>query len=535
MVADMDLNQQQQVPRSNRQPLPTPGYSIASRSNFAFIHSFKQILHTHHRNGSLRAHPYPRRLGYKVSGFRTPTAVLAKTLTNRFGSFANLKAEPAVSTTEIPEIVVTPTDDELVNPLHNVALTEKTLDQKTDSVEKPVGTQEKVEKAIHEIASEWSPRVCVVGVGYVGEILLSEFGSVYPSIGFDISEKRLAQIAPDFALMENVELTSSRSILKEATHFCISVPTLLREDRSVNLDHLERAVEMVTTHARPGSTIVIESSVSVGTTRAILGRHTEKFHCGMSPERVDPGRTVPAAHDIPKVLSALTEPALQSMIKLYSKAFRTVVPVSRPEVAEMTKLFENCYRMINIAYVNEISDACEKQGIDAKEVVAAASTKPFGYQPFHPGLGVGGHCIPVNPFYLMANNELPLLQQATERMWARPHVIARDMHKGLERKLGRAPRVLVIGIGFKPGQSVISCSPAVAFAEELSTLRSEGLAFYDPLVQQEQLPWIRRMETSEFTVDNVDASFDAVAVCVKQHGVDWEVLDKLQKAVVTRF
>ncbi|GAB7361422.1 hypothetical protein MBLNU230_g1478t1 [Neophaeotheca triangularis] len=450
---------------------------------------------------------------------------------------SELKAETAVTTTELPEITITPSDDESIDPFDKVASAKKSVEiLKTDySVQQPTETIANLDKAIHEIASEWSPHVCVVGVGYVGEILLSEFGSVYPATGFDISEKRLAQIAPDFASLSNVKLTSSISALKRATHFCISVPTLLREDRSVNLDHLKRAIDMVTTHANPGSTIVIESSVSVGTTRALLGPYSDRFHCGMSPERVDPGRTVPAAHDIPKVISALTEPALQSMIKLYSKAFRTVVPVSKPEAAEMMKLFENCYRMINIAYVNEIADACKKQAIDVAEVIAAASTKPFGFSPFHPGLGVGGHCIPVNPFYIMANNSLPLLQLATENSWERPHAIAREFFKEAECKLGRAPRVLVVGMGFKPGQDVIDCSPAVAFAEELNTLSCGALAFHDPLVKQEQLPWIRRIEASEFTEDGIDEKFDCVAVCVKQHHVDFDVLDRVQKATLTWF
>lgn len=267
------------------------------------------------------------------------------------------------------------------------------LEQEYQVLEQPVGqanlkafeANQAINRVIHTSPSDGDPQVCIVGVGYVGEILLKEFGSVFPAIGFDISEKRLETIKPDFARLKNVRLTSSTEVFKEATHFCISVPTLLREDKSVNTDHLIRAIAMVTANARPGSTIVIESSVSVGMTRALLGPFSSRFHCGMSPERVDPGRTLPAAHEIPKIISALTEPALLSMHKVYSQAFKTVVPVSKPEVAEMTKLFENCYRMINIAYVNEIADACERQQIDVDEVVAAAATKPFGFQSFKPG------------------------------------------------------------------------------------------------------------------------------------------------------
>lgn len=388
---------------------------------------------------------------------------------------------------------------------------------------------------VQEQASR-DPLVCVVGVGFVGEILLKEFGSVFPAIGFDISESRLAEIKDDFTALKGVRLSSSQSILKEATHFCISVPTLLKPDWSVDTRHLESAIDMVTSHARPGSTIVIESSVSVGMTRQLLGAYTDRYFCGMSPERVDPGRTVPAAHDIPKVISALTPKALERMQDVYSKTFRTVVPVSKPEVAEMTKLFENCYRMINIAYVNEIADACQKANIDVHELVDAAATKPFGFQAFRPGLGVGGHCIPINPFYLMANNDLPLLRSATKATWDRPYALAREFYAAKKSALrGAEPRTLVVGVCFKPGQKVVDCSPGVAFASELKALGSKDLAFYDPLVEQSRVPWLRKLETAEFEAAKIDAAFDAVAVCSRQENVAWRELENLSKASVKWF
>ncbi|KAG9890387.1 UDP-N-acetyl-D-mannosamine 6-dehydrogenase, partial [Aureobasidium melanogenum] len=204
--------------------------------------------------------------------------------------------------------------------------------------------------------------VCVVGVGYVGEHLLRSFGTCYQSIGFDISIQRLAQLQPIFGHMPNVTLTNDESFLDRATAYLISVPTLLKADNTVDLSHLISALAMVLKHVQPGNTIVIESSVQVGTTRQILGPYQNILHCGMSPERVDPGRTFPTAQQIPKIISALT-PASNSVIhKLYARVFDQVVPVSKPEVAEMTKLFENCYRMVNIAYVNEMSDAARAHG-----------------------------------------------------------------------------------------------------------------------------------------------------------------------------
>lgn len=269
-------------------------------------------------------------------------------------------------------------------------------------------------------------------------------------------------------------------------------------------------------------------------------------HCGMSPERVDPGRTVPAASAIPKIVSALTAGALDDMSAVYARVFETIVRVSRPEVAEMAKLFENCHRMVNIAYVNEVADACAAHGIDVREMMDAAATKPYGFTPFAPGLGVGGHCIPVNPWYLFANNRgLGVLRTATVATWERPGRLAREFHgecvgraavvRGVE--VQRRPRVLVVGVGFKPGQSVLSCSPGLAFARQLSEVGCARLAFHDPLVEQadfvahvvgeDEEPWMEKLEVKEWSVDALDAAFDGIAVCCRQDGVAWDVLEGL--------
>ncbi|KAG9605238.1 UDP-N-acetyl-D-mannosamine 6-dehydrogenase, partial [Aureobasidium melanogenum] len=380
--------------------------------------------------------------------------------------------------------------------------------------------------------------VCVVGVGYVGEHLLRSFGTCYQSIGFDISIQRLAQLQPIFGHMPNVTLTNDESLLDRATAYLISVPTLLKADNTVDLSHLISALAMVLKHVQPGNTIVIESSVQVGTTRQILGPYQNILHCGMSPERVDPGRTFPTAQQIPKIISALT-PASNSVIhKLYARVFEQVVPVSKPEVAEMTKLFENCYRMVNIAYVNEMSDAARAHGIDPNEMIDAASTKPYGYQAFRPGLGVGGHCIPVNPFYLFSNNpNLPVLKRATKLMRNRPAALAKKLHRRCAARAAcpTGPRILVVGIGFKPGQSVLSYSPGLAFATELQRLGCSRLVFYDPLVEQAQVPWLEKLDHAGFHPGRLDLEFDAVAVCTRQHGVDFSVLDKLRHCRVKTF
>ncbi|KAK7529406.1 UDP-N-acetyl-D-mannosamine 6-dehydrogenase [Phyllosticta citricarpa] len=374
------------------------------------------------------------------------------------------------------------------------------------------------------------PCVCVVGVGFVGESLLREFGHVFKSIGFDISQKRIDELKWAFKDLPNVTLTADKEQLGRATHYLISVPTLLKEDRTVNLSHLLSAVSMVMGCARPGAAIVLESSVCVGTTRQLFAAYQDNYHCGMSPERVDPGRVAPTAKAIPKLVSGLTPKALNLIQSLYGQVFDHVVPVSSPETAEMTKLFENCYRMVNIAYVNEMADAARSHGVDPDEMIRAASSKPYGYTPFSPGLGVGGHCIPVNPFYLFANNKnLPVLEKATAQMWKRPSTKAKSFHRRTSSaSADHLPRILVVGLGFKPGQSVLSCSPGISFAERLHKMGCRRLAFYDPLVQHEAVDWMEKLDDASWNPKYLEENFDAVAICMRQAGVDFGVVEKLQ-------
>ncbi|GAM91416.1 hypothetical protein ANO11243_094660 [Dothideomycetidae sp. 11243] len=388
-------------------------------------------------------------------------------------------------------------------------------------------------------AKSVSACVCVVGVGFVGESLVREFSKVHKTIGYDISTARINHLRPAFSDCPNAVLSSDETVLAHGTHYLIAVPTLLGADRSVDTTHLNNAIQMVLSYARPGCTIVIESSVSVGTTRKLLGAHTDMY-CGMSPERIDPGRISPAPADIAKVVSGLTPDALIQIQKLYTRAFTNIVAVSSPEVAEMTKLFENCYRMVNIAYVNEINDACLEHGIDPREMMAAAATKPYGFSSFTPGLGVGGHCIPVNPFYLFENNhDLPVLRQATKRTLARPKRMASVFHEHATKQMRKPrftrskPRILVAGVAFKPGQSSIEQSPAAQFLGHLRRQGCSKLSFYDPLVKQRSVTFAEKLKTPQWTAKHILDNYDAVAVCMSQEKVDMSVLDSLPEVCNT--
>jgi nucleotide sugar dehydrogenase len=384
-----------------------------------------------------------------------------------------------------------------------------------------------------------SATVCVIGVGYVGETLVRDFGRHYSTIGFDISANRIAAVKSKFTGQQNVELTNLPSDLARATHFLVSVPTLLNADNTIDTKPLCSALATITKFARPGSTIVIESSVCIGMTRKLLAPYQNEYHCGMSPERVDPGRISPAPTSIPKIVSGLTPTALNHIQELYGAVFDNIVPVSTPEVAEATKLYENCFRMVNIAYVNEISDALESHNINVKEVMKAAGTKPFGFMPFSPGLGVGGNCIPINPYYLKVNCHLPVLETSSTLMAKRPAKLAKQFFalvcgnlEGQSALKVCQPRILVVGLGFKPGQSSIVESPGVAFAKELEHLDCASLDYYDPLVAPTAVPFIKEMDSCNWNEAGIQQNYDGVAVCVRQTGIDFDVLETVSNTMI---
>lgn len=311
----------------------------------------------------------------------------------------------------------------------------------------------------------------------------------------------------------------------ECDLFCIAVPTPVRVDAGkagIDLSYLEAAVATVAGLAKPGAAIVVESSVAVGTTRRMLRPLRERgMFVGFSPERVDPGRTDPPAHAIPKVLAAMDEASMDRIGDLYGAVFDKVVPVSTLETAEMSKLFENCFRLVNIAYANEIADACGAHGIDPHEMVRACATKPYGYMAFTPGLGAGGPCIPVNPHYLLVNNELPLLESAMKKNADRPAARA----QALFTKHPAAARVLVSGVGFKPGQALTVHSPGLSLAHALGQL-GLTVTVHDPLAcaGKDQVEGLAVLPSESWMASTLSSAFDLVCVAMPQDGVDFGVL-----------
>ncbi|KAI1803161.1 nucleotide sugar dehydrogenase [Daldinia bambusicola] len=429
----------------------------------------------------------------------------------------------------------------------------------------------------NSISENEEPLVAVIGCGYVGTQLIGSFSKHYDVLGFDVSKEQLRRLEEELGGEKSrVSFTLDPRDLSRATHFLISVPTLLKADKTIDTSYVRSALANVRKYARTGSTVVIESSVAIGMTRELLGPLAQEkgFFAGMSPERVDPGRTDPPMKVIPKVISGLDDVvsgSLDAITRLYSRVFDSIVPVSTPETAEMTKLYENCQRMIAITYANEMADACVAHGIDPYEVCRAASTKPFGYTPFTPGLGVGGHCIPVNPYYLMANSSFPLLKMATETMWQRPEKIGQraldalfkeketpqdastqtpldgesfEVNKPQSAHVEHAeipshvshldkssslfrPRVLVVGVGFKAGQSHLSNSPGLKLIQTLADSQRVDVMFADALVEQTAIPNIPRLDMKDWNKSSLEG-FEMIIVAFKQTGMDFKILEEVQ-------
>lgn len=349
-------------------------------------------------------------------------------------------------------------------------------------------------------------KVCIIGVGYVGEHLLSNFSREYQVVGVDLSPKRIFLLKNKY---KDLYFQTTYENLQDCNVFLISVPTLVKNN-DIDMSYIQSVKNSIKDIVRPGSLVMVESSVYVGATREYFSDFLERgIYVGFSPERVDPGRTEPRMQEIPKVVSGLNEESLKKCLEIYGKVFDRVVPVSSCECAEMCKLYENCFRMVNIAYVNEISDMCEKIGINSHEMINASSTKPFGFMPFYPGLGVGGHCIPVNPYYLFRSGDLPVLKHSTQLMEKRPSNKAQEIVEKYNPN-----KILVMGIGFKRGESLLTNSPGYAFYKSLIDLDMDTTV-YDPIVQNNYMKHdVKFLSDNNFNLETL-GQFDLVIINIK--------------------
>ena len=361
-------------------------------------------------------------------------------------------------------------------------------------------------------------RVGIIGLGYVGlplALLYSE--QKFPVTGFDIDRKKvdtlakggsyIFRISPEeiqSAKTSGFTATADYSQITAMDAIIICVPTPLNEYHEPDLSYITNTAHAVAPHLRAGQIVILESTTYPGTTEEVLVPILEKenkaslkasrkgtvndqeFWVAFSPEREDPGNTSVARHDIPKVIGGLDKQASEIAATLYGAIFRRTVPVSSPAAAEMTKLLENIYRCVNIALVNELKMLCLRMDLDIWEIIEAASTKPFGFHPFYPGPGLGGHCIPVDPFYLSWKAKefdfhTRFIELAGEVNTAMPyHVIASTIGAlNRQKKAINGSKILVLGVAYKKDIDDLRESPALTIIE---LLQQQGavISYNDP-------------------------------------------------------
>jgi UDP-N-acetyl-D-glucosamine dehydrogenase len=417
-------------------------------------------------------------------------------------------------------------------------------------------------EALLERIGRRAARVGVIGLGYVGLPLVRAFAAAgFPVLGFDTDPGKVERLRagrsyighiPDAEvaamLAAGFEPTAAFDRLAEADAILICVPTPLTAAREPDLSYVEGSVGAVAERLRPGQLVVLESTTYPTTTRRVVLPRLEAgglrpgvdFFLAYSPEREDPGNPRYSAPTIPKVVGGLDPPSLRLAAALYGEVVTRVVPVSSPEVAEASKILENTYRAVNIALVNELKVLYDRMGIDVWEVIAAARTKPFGFQAFYPGPGLGGHCIPIDPFYLswvarrhgMTTRFIELAGEINTAMPA--YVVGRlaDALNDRGRAL-RGSRVALLGMAYKKDVDDPRESPGF---ELLELLRGKGaeVSYNDPHIPE--LPPMRHypglaMSSRALSADYLAAQ-DAVVIVTDHSAYDWGFVVEHARLVV---
>jgi UDP-N-acetyl-D-glucosamine dehydrogenase len=394
--------------------------------------------------------------------------------------------------------------------------------------------------------------VGIIGLGYVGLPLLIRFGEAgFPLIGFDIDTKKIDALLHGksyikhipiepinrFLAQKQLDVTISFDRLSEADCILICVPTPLTEKMEPDLRFVLNTTEAVSKHLRPGQLVVLESTTYPGTTEELMlhmlqrtGLHVgQDFYLAFSPEREDPGNPTYNTGNIPKVVGGVTPSCLECAKTLYEQAISSVVPVSSTRVAELTKLLENIYRSVNIALVNELKVLAHRMGIDICEVIEAASTKPFGFTPFYPGPGLGGHCIPIDPFYLSWKAReydftTRFIQLAGEINVSMPYYVLERTTEALNthRKCLNGSKILVLGAAYKKDIDDDRESPSYAIMELLLE-RGAEVCYNDP-----HIPKLKpgrkhkfQMESTPLTEDHLK-EMDGVMILTDHTAYDYD-------------
>ncbi|MFC5864900.1 nucleotide sugar dehydrogenase [Acidicapsa dinghuensis] len=410
-------------------------------------------------------------------------------------------------------------------------------------------------------------RIGIVGMGYVGLPLALLFsGEGFRVTGFDIAEEKvetlnsgrsyIVRILPEqiqAAQKSGFCATANYAHAAEMDAIIVCVPTPLNEYHEPDLSYVTGTIESLAPFLHEGQLVVLESTTYPGTTEELVVPRLESgnrqglkvarsaddsgIHVAFSPEREDPGNDTVARHDIPKVVGGCGPVALELASAMYGSIFRRVIPVSSPSVAEMTKLLENIYRCVNIALVNELKQLCMRMGIDIHEVIDAAKTKPFGFQAFYPGPGLGGHCIPIDPFYLswkakQFDFHTRFIELAGEVNTAMPYFVIDQIANGLNEhaKAIKGSKILVLGLAYKRDIDDLRESPSLTILE---LLRDKGakVSYNDPY-----FPTVGRGRHYDLNMTNTPlddlSQYDAVVIVTDHTTYDYKQIVEQSRLVI---
>jgi len=415
-------------------------------------------------------------------------------------------------------------------------------------------------------------RIAIIGLGYVGLPLSLQFArSDTEVLGVDIDQKKVDSLnagrsyikhIEDEAILEQIsskrfQATSDFSRIGEVEAVIICVPTPLNKNREPDISYIVETGRTIAPYIKPGTLVVLESTTYPGTTDDDLAKVLEAgsrlegegrglkagvdFHLAFSPEREDPGNPDSKVAHIPKVVGGLTPACLEKASALYRRAIATVIPVSSCRAAEATKLLENIFRSVNIALVNELKVVYAAMGIDIWEVIHAAKTKPFGFMAFYPGPGLGGHCIPIDPFYLTwkareYGQNTRFIELAGEINTSMPEYVVNRLSAALNsvRKPVNGSKVLIVGLAYKPNVDDDRESPSYILMD-LLTSRGAQVSYYDPFVpvirpSREHGHWAGK-KSVEWN-EQVVSAFDVVLIATAHQCVEHERLAEWGQLVV---
>ncbi len=418
------------------------------------------------------------------------------------------------------------------------------------------------EDSWHDAVKRRTVRVGIVGMGYVGLPLMRTFcGAGFSCLGFDVDSVKVDRLNAGKSYINHIPSSLIKRVvsegrfrasddprsLRQCNAILICVPTPLTKTREPDMSFVESTAHLIADHLRRGQLIVLESTTYPGTTRELIkpileasGLKAERdFFLAYSPEREDPGRTDHTTETIPKVVGGLGPQSRRIALALYGAAVKQTVPASSCEVAEASKILENVYRCVNIAMINELKMLFDRMGIDVWEVIQAASSKPFGFQPFYPGPGLGGHCIPIDPFYLtwkarqydMTTRFIELAGQINTSM---PEYVIARLSEALntKKKAINGSKILVLGLAYKKDVDDIRESPSIELIEMLRSLGAK-VDYNDPHVPRtpKQREHDLRMTSKKLTETTLK-SYDCVLIATDHSAYDYDWIVKHARLVV---